>query len=240
MPIQEPEAGPVWDDRAALDPLAAVLDPTGSSSKNQLIDRVQRRALRRVLPELRGKRVLDFGCGTGRLTTFLRGRGADVVGIEAAPAMASVARSAVGPRISIFDGERIPIRSRSVDLVLSVGVLQYFRGALMDRALESISDVLEPRGRVVLVEQVNAGSLGRGAPPERYRDALRRAGFTLVFERVVRRDRSVGLIAVSRMPRLGRLPSLDALVSLEARILGAGNLAGTRYADVLFVGERAS
>jgi SAM-dependent methyltransferase len=51
----------------------------------------------RDLPEIirehvKGKRALDFGCGTGRSTRFLKNLGFDVVGVDIAPEMLELAR----------------------------------------------------------------------------------------------------------------------------------------------------
>jgi len=41
-----------------------------------------------------GERILDIGCGTGHLTKLIAEAGAEVVGIDSAPAMIEAARAA--------------------------------------------------------------------------------------------------------------------------------------------------
>ena len=126
----QPEAGPTWAERAQLDPLAAVLDPEDrSGGKNQLIDRVHKRALGRALGDVRGTTALDFGCGTGRLSDWLVRRGAKVVGVDVTPEMVAVARSNVPrARFGTIDGRMLPFADGAFDVLISVYVLQYYVG----------------------------------------------------------------------------------------------------------------
>jgi SAM-dependent methyltransferase len=50
-----------------------------------------------LLPEVAGERVLDIACGQGRMSRYLAGLGADVVGVDISAAMLDNAR-AVGPQ----------------------------------------------------------------------------------------------------------------------------------------------
>lgn len=52
-------------------------------------------ALLRRLGEVRGRRVLDAGCGTGYFTRMLAERGAHVIGVEPAEAMVAFALARV-------------------------------------------------------------------------------------------------------------------------------------------------
>ncbi len=49
--------------------------------------------VRRLTGDVRGKRVLDVACGTGRHTIHFDAAGAKVTGVDASEAMLSVARS---------------------------------------------------------------------------------------------------------------------------------------------------
>ena len=50
-----------------------------------------------LLPVVTGKRGLDIACGQGRMSRYLAGLGADVVGVDVSAAMLDKAR-AVGPQ----------------------------------------------------------------------------------------------------------------------------------------------
>src|SRR4051794_35962908 len=81
--------GVTWDERVVrAGILGSALDPADRTGrKNLYIDRLQRRALRKILDDLvasRGSmfdRALDFGCGGGRLTSELRRYARDVYGV---------------------------------------------------------------------------------------------------------------------------------------------------------------
>jgi SAM-dependent methyltransferase len=71
---------------------------------------------------VRGRRALDFGCGTGRSTRFLKGLGFDTVGIDIAEEMVRLARQRDpdGDYRIIADGGSGDLAPGSFDLVLSV------------------------------------------------------------------------------------------------------------------------
>lgn len=243
MPLHEPESGPSWSQRARLPGLAGVLDPAdGRGTKNALIDRVQRLALERALGNLDGQVVLDFGCGAGRLSLWALERGATrVVGVDAEPAMveAAAARVPAASFLSI-DGRSLPFDDGAFDVVLCVGVLLYFArepGGLRD-ILAELTRVLAAGGRLVAIEQVHEGTLGRGAPLEGYLDAACEASLDLAATRVVRRSTSLVFRSLVRLPPLARRSFAARLVLAESRLRGAGNITTAGYTDQLFVWRR--
>ena len=68
-----------------------------------------------------GTRALDFGCGTGRSTRFLRDLGFDVVGVDIAESMLSRAREIDpdGDYRRVPDGRLPGLSAGSFDLILS-------------------------------------------------------------------------------------------------------------------------
>jgi len=71
---------------------------------------------------IRGKKALDFGCGTGRSTRFLRDLGFDVVGVDIAQHMLARAREfdPNGDYRLVADGNLDVLSRETYDLVLSV------------------------------------------------------------------------------------------------------------------------
>jgi SAM-dependent methyltransferase len=240
--VREPGVGPTWGARAQLPGLASVIDPGDlTGTKNALIDRLHKAALTHVLRDPSGQRVLDFGCGTGRLSEWLTDRGAEVLGVDASPEMIAAARERVpSTRFAVLDSQRIPAQNGAFDVVLSVYVLQYFvmEAPLLSETIHELARVLASGGQLVAIEQVQVGGLERGGPVTAYARAFASAGVPVAATPVrLSSSRIVGRAA--RRPLLAALPGLDRLVGLEARLVRPDRLSDGRYADYLFAGRRA-
>ena len=91
-----------------------------------------------------GKRVLDIGAGTGKLTAILTALGADVTAVEPDPAMlAELRRRLPEARTIAGSAEEIPLPDASVDAVVAGQALHWFDMAL---AGPEIARVLVPGG----------------------------------------------------------------------------------------------
>jgi ubiquinone/menaquinone biosynthesis C-methylase UbiE len=239
MTIDRTEAGTTWSELARLDPLAAVLDPGDKiGAKNHAIDRVHKHALRTAVGSLPNARVIDFGCGTGRLSAWLVAHGATVEGVDVTPAMIDVARARrlEHARFTILSGPQLPFDDRTFDLAISAYVLQYY---VREPAVAAeLWRVIRPHGRLIAVEQVAEDDIGRGGTLSEYEDMLHAAGFSIVEARSIRASDSRVVGYVQRHRALSRLPLLPQLVELEARRLRAAPLTNGRYADVMFTCSR--
>ena len=101
--------------------------------------------------DLRGQRVLDIGCGTGRLSAALAEDGfARVWGVDASPEMLDVARGNVPAGVGLKEGsaERLPFRDGWFDRAVMWLVCH-----LVDRpaAFREAARVLGPGGRFAVV-----------------------------------------------------------------------------------------
>jgi SAM-dependent methyltransferase len=101
-------------------------------------------AVRWALEPALGRRVLDLGAGTGKLTGTLVALGADVISVEPDPAMLTELRRAL-PAVGALPGsaEAIPLPDASVDAVLAGNALHWFDMAV---AGPEIARVLAPGG----------------------------------------------------------------------------------------------
>lgn len=101
--------------------------------------------------DLRGRRVLDLGCGTGRLSAALAEQGlARVWGVDASEGMLAVARAKVPAEVGLKLGraEDLPFRDGWFDRVVTWLVVH-----LVDRpaAFREAARVLAPEGRLAIV-----------------------------------------------------------------------------------------
>jgi SAM-dependent methyltransferase len=117
---------------------------------NPYNDLYEQPGLRALLPPVGGRRVLDAGCGAGRLSAWLVEQGAEVLGVDASPEMIRLARERVpGATFAVADlGERLPYEDDSFDLAVASLVMHYLRDWVP--TLCELRRVLRPEGAFVL------------------------------------------------------------------------------------------
>lgn len=112
---------------------------------HNLLMQVEERAVCELLPEVRGKRVLDLACGTGRYARILRERGARVIAFDFSLEM--LARGENNFARAQADLAALPLRDASADVIvcgLAVGHVEHLEGALAE-----MKRVLAPQGTLV-------------------------------------------------------------------------------------------
>ena len=105
-----------------------------------------------IRAHIRGTRALDFGCGTGRSTRFLRGLGFETVGVDIAAHMLERARERdpEGDYRLIPDDDLNSFAAGAYDLVLSA--FTFDNVATMERRaglMRSLRGILHSGGRIV-------------------------------------------------------------------------------------------
>jgi len=107
--------------------------------------------------DLRGRVVLDYGCGDGEFSLRLASQGARVVGIDisskliekAHQRVAGMGMNGVSPRFLVGDAHHLPFGDNSFNYVLGNGVLHHL---VLDKAYAEIARVLKPGGRAIFME----------------------------------------------------------------------------------------
>jgi len=95
-----------------------------------------------LLGDIKGKKILDVGCGDGTLTLELVNRGADVIGIDSSPEMVKASKSK-GIKAILGTATDLPFYEE-FDAVLSNAVLHWVPEA--EKALENIAKSLKDGG----------------------------------------------------------------------------------------------
>jgi SAM-dependent methyltransferase len=177
-------------------------NPTVYAETGAFVPNLGAGVLEWLAPQL-GERILDLGCGDGQLTAKIAAAGAEVVGVDASPAMVEAARSRaarVGFDARVCNAEALPFISE-FDAVFSNAVLHWVRD--QDAMLAGVKQALRPGGRFVvemgghgniasiqvalaavlarhgLSREFNAEQTNYFPTPAAYRTRLGRHGFTV-------------------------------------------------------------
>jgi ubiquinone/menaquinone biosynthesis C-methylase UbiE len=109
------------------DEVAQEYDVKRFSRGGRLIDRREKRAVLDALNPLDDRKVLEIACGTGRFTTMLAERGADIVGLDISSAMMAEGRkkaraAGVADNIEFIRGDaaRLPFPDDHFDTVFAM------------------------------------------------------------------------------------------------------------------------
>jgi SAM-dependent methyltransferase len=112
-----------------------------------------------LLQEHGGRRVLDAGCGTGRVAIELAARGYDVVGADLDPAMLDAARvkapalTWVHADLATVTPERVGLGREDADgfdaVVMAGNVMIFVEAGTEGAVLTRLHDLLGPRGLLI-------------------------------------------------------------------------------------------
>jgi ubiquinone/menaquinone biosynthesis C-methylase UbiE len=133
--------------RTGYDRWAAVYD----HDENPLLA-LEGATVQEILGDVRGLKVLDLGCGTGRHALWLAGAGAAVTAVDFSERMLAEARRKPGADAVDFVAhdlhEPLPLPSESFDLLVSGLVLEHIRE--LEPFFAESRRVLRPAGRAVI------------------------------------------------------------------------------------------
>jgi ubiquinone/menaquinone biosynthesis C-methylase UbiE len=98
-----------------------------------------------LLKNIKGKKVLDLGCGTGRHSVVLKKRDAKIWGLDLSPKMIEIAKSKVkNVDFRVGTVYKLPFKSNFFDIVLAGLCISYFKD--LDKAFKEINRVLKKKG----------------------------------------------------------------------------------------------
>ena len=159
----------------------------------------------------RGARVLDIGCGVGKLLTLLAGRGFVAEGVNPSATMCRMARERLArdgyPPTAVFECkfEDFPV-AQHLQLYDAAIFSESFQYIPMDQALSLVRRIVKPGGLVVICDFFKApahgdggpgdGTFGGGHPFAAFAPALAQANLTVIEDIDITRRVSPNLALV--------------------------------------------
>jgi SAM-dependent methyltransferase len=115
--------------------------------------------------DLSNKRVLEYGCGTGWVTTLLARRGASVAAFDISAEAVTQTRELLAADgllqqcdVDVMAGEQLDYPDESIDIALGFAILHHLE---LDAALRELRRVLKPGGIAVFAEPLASNPLIR-------------------------------------------------------------------------------
>lgn len=173
-----------------------------------------RAIVRRHLPQDRGVRILDLGCGHGAFLYVLRDLGfRDVSGVDASPEQVEAAgRLGVkGVRLGDALKHARSLERGSVDVVLTIDLLEHLDGERLLALAREVRRICRADGRWILHVPNGEGIFGAGVC---YGDLTHRRAFTPSSVRQLCRTAGFDRVDIHADP-----PVVHGAVSLARRIL---------------------
>lgn len=186
------------------------------------------RAVQRMIAPLRVASVLDVGCGTGDYAQLFDSRRVRYLGVDISEKMIAECRLLFpGHQFAVADGDAIDQPDDSVDLVLSIGVLEYLPDPVQH--LRELARVTRPGGSIVAAVQ-------NGSNRSRRLDRPIRAALDSAIGKGIRRalGRRVDAARVSRDGSV-KDPRIVHLKTTAEDMRAMGAAAGVRLAESMHV-----
>jgi SAM-dependent methyltransferase len=172
----------IWQDRAKKDEnYSSVIDPRDKSGlKAAYMKIVHEGAIKSFIKEIKpGEKVLDFGCGMGRILEYDLFLNADYYGVDISSEMIKNARQKWGNKphtnFYVYNGTLLPFESETFDYVISTWVFQHIiEDDKLEKLIGELVKLLRPNGLLLFIEQVRDSEyveMFNGTPFKKYRTA---------------------------------------------------------------------
>ena len=108
-----------------------------------------------LLGDVRGKTILEYGCGDGENTVVLANRGAKIIALDISAELLEVARKRLevndcrAVELLIGSAHTLPLPDESVDIIFGMAILHHLE---LDLAAREVLRVLKKGGRAIFEE----------------------------------------------------------------------------------------
>jgi ubiquinone/menaquinone biosynthesis C-methylase UbiE len=115
--------------------------------------------IRTVADDVRGKQMLDVGCGAGALSRSLALLGARMVGLDPSREALTAARRST-PQVGFVQGraESLPFKDSTFDAVVFLNSLHHVPTDLMAASLREAARTTRPDGLTIVIEPLPEGT----------------------------------------------------------------------------------
>jgi putative AdoMet-dependent methyltransferase len=97
--------------------------------------------------------VVEFGVGTGNLTSKLLDQGLEVTGIEPSSAMRKIANEKLGERVQVLDGDFLSFPEvKPIDTFVSTYAFHHLTDTEKEQAIENYGKSLATGGKIVFAD----------------------------------------------------------------------------------------
>ena len=150
-----------------------------NSATEHPIDRSLLGAFIELIKRQTVRRVVDVGCGPGRVASLMADQGLNVLGVDVSPAMLAIA-CAAHPHIDFVEGQldALPIESSELAGAVCWYSIIYTPRHRLVEAFEELARVLVPGGHLLLAFQAEGDphhredAFGSGLPLTSYRHSV--------------------------------------------------------------------
>ena len=97
------------------------------------------------------KRVLDVGCGTGKIVQFFNQQGFNAIGCDKSKIAIEVAKKVSKKSFIVASATKLPFKTGSFDLVISISTIEHLIQDDVRQFLQEACRVLKPHGFIFMI-----------------------------------------------------------------------------------------
>lgn len=116
-----------------------------SEKFKELMDLKRRYEFRRFINLLKGKKILDLGCGSGDHSLYFKERGLDVTAIDLSEEMIKLCKEK-GINAFVKDIENLDYKDKSFDGIWAVTSLLHITKSKLQKVIEKLNFILKDEG----------------------------------------------------------------------------------------------